>query len=699
VAANTAVIGRVAVKVYPDVKDFRKETERKISALEKSLKVSIPTTVNLTGAKRDLLEGVRAINAENRASNARKIKLHTEVSRASLATAEADVEKFRQRVSPIKVQTKVDSAPLRKLLGVLGNIGASAAKFAAVASAIGGIAALSLSGASNLAALSASLASLAGLLPVLPGLLGGLAIGLGVTYAALKDFPKVCPDVAASLSAMQDAISAKFWEQAQAPIRHLIDTLLPQLSAGFQATATALGGYFGNLATALTGAFDGALSGMFADLSSSIAIATTGTGALAGIIRTLGEVGAGYLPRLAQWFVDITTRFDGFLAKASADGRLVQWVENGITALRDLGLVIGGLGGILYGIGTAATAAGGSVLATLGAALQHVSDIVNGPAFQTGLTAVFAAAHEALNNIATLSGPGVSAFFASLATLLPILLPLLGEALGTALNAVATALAQVEVQRAVVAMFDALLAVVQALAPVLPPLVAVLGTALTVAFTAVGTAVRAVSGFLTEHTTTAKVLAGVLTAVVVPALAGWGLATTINAAKSVIAWLSMSAAALKATATVVAQVAVMVGKLAFLAAQATIHAAKVVAGWVATAASAVASAAVHVAQVAVMVAKWVFLGVQSLASAAKVAAAWLIAMGPIGLVIAAVVGVVTLIIANWDTIKRVTVELWEKVKAATAQAWEAVKSGVGVLSVTLDERNGVTGRADDGPRL
>ena len=38
------------------------------------------------------------------------------------------------------------------------------------------------------------------------------------------------------------------------------------------------------------------------------------------------------------------------------------------------------------------------------------------------------------------------------------------------------------------------------------------------------------------------------------------------------------------------------------------------------------------------VAAWVLLGAQSLLQAARVAAAWLIAMGPIGLVIAAVVG-------------------------------------------------------------
>jgi len=58
---------------------------------------------------------------------------------------------------------------------------------------------------------------------------------------------------------------------------------------------------------------------------------------------------------------------------------------------------------------------------------------------------------------------------------------------------------------------------------------------------------------------------------------------------------------------------------------------------------------------AVMVAKWAWMGVQSLLHAAKVALAWLIAMGPIALVVAAVIALVVVVVKNWDTIKRVII--------------------------------------------
>ena len=50
------------------------------------------------------------------------------------------------------------------------------------------------------------------------------------------------------------------------------------------------------------------------------------------------------------------------------------------------------------------------------------------------------------------------------------------------------------------------------------------------------------------------------------------------------------------------------------------------------------------------VAAWAVLGAQSLLHAAKVAAAWLIAMGPIALIVAAVVALVAAIVLNWDKI-------------------------------------------------
>lgn len=160
-------------------------------------------------------------------------------------------------------------------------------------------------------------------------------------------------------------------------------------------------------------------------------------------------------------------------------------------------------------------------------------------------------------------------------------------------------------------------------------------------------AAKAVFGFLGDHQTTIKVIAGLLAGVLIPLLIAWGVRSIVAGGKSVAAWAMTQGAAVKSAATQAAQLAGMVGKWVAVAAAATVNALKVVAGWV-------------------------LMGAQSLLQAARVAAAWLIAIGPIALVVAAVVGLVVLIVKNWDTIWSATVAVWNAVKDAIVTAAQAV---------------------------
>jgi phage-related minor tail protein len=158
-----------------------------------------------------------------------------------------------------------------------------------------------------------------------------------------------------------------------------------------------------------------------------------------------------------------------------------------------------------------------------------------------------------------------------------------------------------------------------------------IGASVTAAFTTAASGVQAAIGIFQQFQPIILAVAGVVTAVFVPHFVAMGVAATVNAAKTVAAWVTTQVAAIK-------------------------------------------SAVIHSAQIVGMVAKWALLGAQSLLHAAKVAAAWLIAMGPIALVIAAVIGLVVVIVKNWDTIKEKTAALWGWVKTATSAAWTAVKT-------------------------
>lgn len=97
--------------------------------------------------------------------------------------------------------------------------------------------------------------------------------------------------------------------------------------------------------------------------------------------------------------------------------------------------------------------------------------------------------------------------------------------------------------------------------------------------------------------------------------------------------------------------AVMVPALVMLAVTAAQTAVALGVSYAVMAAQAIAATATSVAQFVIQGAKWVWMGVTALASAAQVALAWLIALGPIALVVAAVIAAAALIVANWDWIK------------------------------------------------
>lgn len=65
---------------------------------------------------------------------------------------------------------------------------------------------------------------------------------------------------------------------------------------------------------------------------------------------------------------------------------------------------------------------------------------------------------------------------------------------------------------------------------------------------------------------------------------------------------------------------------------------------------------------------------QTAIGAVRMAASWLLAMGPIGLIVAAVIGLAVLIIANWDTVKGWLLAFWEWIKGAALGAWEGIKA-------------------------
>ncbi|MEV8353199.1 phage tail tape measure protein [Streptomyces niveus] len=166
-----------------------------------------------------------------------------------------------------------------------------------------------------------------------------------------------------------------------------------------------------------------------------------------------------------------------------------------------------------------------------------------------------------------------------------------------------------------------------------------------------------------------KLIALVITGVVVPAFVLMGVTATVAAARMVAGWVTTGAAAVTSAATQVAAGTRVVASWVLMSLRATMLALRVVAGWVMASAAAVAQAAIQVAAGARVAAVWVLMGVQSMIHAARMAAAWFIALGPVGWIIATVIALAALIWANWDKIKNATGVVWDWI-------WSKIK-GIG----------------------
>jgi phage-related protein len=292
------------------------------------------------------------------------------------------------------------------------------------------------------------------------------AAGAALTIASIRD----------RLGEVRDIAQESFFTGFSEPLERLANTLLPQLKIGVGQLATQMGlgaqALMDSLNSSLGG---GVLEAMFGNTATAAGILNGSIAPLVGAFSQIGLVGSTFLPQLAEGFKDMSVKFGDFIAQASADGSLHAWIQGGLDTAKQLGSVLGGLGGILGGIAKAATAAGsGNILGSMGDALGRVADIVNAEPFQSTLTTIFKAAGDAVSNLGIAIDP-LASMFTSLAPTLAEVLPLIGTILGTVLGGIAETLSNPVFREGLTTMFSGILTGVQALLPAMGPLGQILG--------------------------------------------------------------------------------------------------------------------------------------------------------------------------------------------------------------------------------
>lgn len=502
-------VGRLSVRVLPDSSNFNRDlrkvleraerkvkatidvelriTNRTLRAVERQLRdlrVRIPVTAGLDAeARRALRDEIREISATVRAdvdvnstaasaqmryvTRPRVIPIHARLVQSSLAQVSAQLA----ALSGARVLGDAVESLGRSLM----NLDRSVPRIAAVNTAIAALSAVALAGTSNLFALGGSLAAIAPAAFALPGIFGGFAAGITTLGLALADTGDQLASLGPQLTALQDSVSSSVWAEMRQPILDMANAVLPRFQDQLTTTGTFVGEFGAEAAAALQDSLTTAnLAPMFDNLNESISIAQGALRPLVEAFTTLGQVGSEYLPRLAQWFTDISVSFNDWVQAATDSGEIFEWIDTGIQGLQDLGRVIANAGGILAGFSRAAEAAGGASLGSLADGLQRVNEAINGPVWQGALTTVFEGAHQAMAAL----GPGVSALgdaFISLAPTLAQIMTLAGQIGSVALTAISSAFQNPVFQGGLIQFFEGVLIGVQGIAPAIAPLGAAFG--------------------------------------------------------------------------------------------------------------------------------------------------------------------------------------------------------------------------------
>lgn len=504
----TKSAGRVSIRVIPDSTKFREDLRLSLERVEKTMKATIPAHLEVTR------DSIRRLKAQLRDMEVR-IKVEPYITQEQIRNIKEELEEIDPRINldlnalnaqrrlafisrdrSVSLFVRVNQASLAaaastlaalsgtRLVGNLfdnffkniAELDKNAPKIGMIATAITGLVGVAGAGISNILGLAGSLAQLAQASIFLPSFFIGAGAAITVAVLALKDMKTVLKDLGPGFKALQDSISAGFWQMAEQPIRNLVRSLLPALNEQLTNTGQATGFLFGELANAIRrNVTPEYLNTVFDRMNFALVKGHRAIEPFIHALTTLGSFGSEYFERTSDAIVSLSRRFDNFITKAHKSGELKEWAEEGIQAFKDLGKVLFETGRVFAALNRAAQAAGGSTFATLADGLRKLADVLNTSNFQTTFATIFAGAHAAMDGLVA----GLGELGNGLVSLAPTMAIAFSET-GLILEGIGRALRRLfenpTLQTGIQDFFSGFKSFVDQLAPAMDPLGRIIGT-------------------------------------------------------------------------------------------------------------------------------------------------------------------------------------------------------------------------------
>jgi phage-related protein len=418
-------IGRVSVRVLPDLDKFYRDLKTKLEQIEKTLRGTVHVDVELNEA--DTAAEMRALMSRLRAQAAQGIDIEANVTRG-----------MGDRLQGLtrQLQTVGDSAGYagQQFLGLTRTGWIVAAVAAAAAPAVGLV---------------------SGLLAGLPSLASAFAAGAGAIALGMDGIKASAESLVPDLDALKASVSDVF-EQRLTPIFDQLRGIFPSLQAGMSQVADGMADMFQGVTNALTSGQGLAqletilanVGSMFSGLQPILQTAT-------GSFLTLSEAGSNAFGKLLAPMQTFATGFDAMVNRITSSGAFdaamgglsqtldsvlglfTRLMESGVQAMGQLG---GPLSTLINGLGDAFIAAmpaltsfsalignvGGTLLSALAPAIQAIT-----PAFTALANTLGAMLASNLQALAPILTQVASALGTTLLTALQAIQPMLPQLLTT----------------------------------------------------------------------------------------------------------------------------------------------------------------------------------------------------------------------------------------------------------------------------
>ncbi|WNT44912.1 tape measure protein [Arthrobacter phage AbbyDaisy] len=282
------------------------------------------------------------------------------------------------------------------------------------------------------------------------------------------------------LSGIRKIAQENFFTGFAAPLLALANSVMPQLATGVGDIASQLGNGAKIFMDAVQNSLgNGVLQSLLKGVADTTGILNTAITPVVQAFVTLGQVGMGYMPKLAQLVADVAKWFNDLVQKSAKDGSLKAWIDGGIQSLKDLWSIGQSVVGIFKSLNDAATAGGAvSTLSGLAQGMRDIDAAMKGPVFQTTMATLFSGAQAGAKGLLSALGPIADAFVRG-APAMSRFLELGGQIAGTLVGGVFTALSNPQFGAGLVTFMEGLQRGAEAIAPLLPGLTGALGDLLT----------------------------------------------------------------------------------------------------------------------------------------------------------------------------------------------------------------------------